>query len=110
MADLVKYIYGTEAQILSLEPEDGNWIEKAFYYPSDKNYFYQALNGVMKKYGAGDATQLGVGITLDGKIIGGVKTIILPNEVLDIPENYDYNTYSLYVEGIIVNDGQINIM
>jgi len=46
-----KYNFGTEAQILALLNTSPLWIDLAFYYPSDKAYFYQIQNGVMKKIG-----------------------------------------------------------
>jgi len=110
MAEFVKYVYGTEAQILSLLPDNPNWIEKAFYYPSDKTYFYQLVNGTMKKYGAGTSVETGsgIGITLNGAVIGGVKSLIEEEDILDIPEYYEYNIYDLDVDGIINCDGVIN--
>jgi len=107
MAGLVKYIYGTEAQILSLVEGDANWIDRAFYYPSDKTYFFQVDNGVMKKYGAG--VFQGVGVTLNGFIVGGIKELIEAEEVLNIPNNYAYNSYYLTVEGSVDCSGTINI-
>ena len=67
MAELIKYYYGTEAQILALTNTSPNWVEKAFYYPSDKTYFYQLVNGVMKKYGDVSGVLSGIGITLNEK-------------------------------------------
>jgi len=51
MGAAIRFIYGTEAEILALQPTDTRWVERAFYYPEDKTYFFQALNGVMKRYG-----------------------------------------------------------
>jgi len=107
MGAVVKYKYGTEAQILALQPTDAAWVDRAFYYPEDKDYFFQALNGAMKKYGSGESS--GVGVQLNEKYLSGIKTKILNTEILTIPENYDYNTFTLDVEGIINCDGQINI-
>lgn len=108
MADLVKYKYGTEAQILALTPSDSDWVERAFYYPTDVDYFYQAFEGVMKPYGTGLAA--GVGVKLNGKVLGGVKTLIEEDDTLTIPANHDYNTYALDVDGIVNCDGQINTL
>jgi hypothetical protein len=108
MAEPVKYIYGTETQILALTDESPLWFNRAFYYPSDKDYFYQLVDGVMVKYGGG--SEAGVGIKLNNSVIGGVKILIEENDVLVIPANYDYNTTSLNVDGVINNDGQINII
>lgn len=107
MGTIVKFIYGTEAQILELNPDNPKWVEKAFYYPNDKDYFYQALDGVMKLYGKG--TSSGTGIRLNGEIIGGIKRFIENQDVLNIPEYYDYNTYTITVEGQINVNGSINI-
>lgn len=110
MAGSINFVLGTDAQILALTPESENWIDRAFYYPSDKNYFYQALNDEMKKYGEGDNESIGEGIRLNEKIIGGVKTLIEENDTLDIPENWDYNTFKLDIDGVINCSGQINIL
>lgn len=110
MGAAIRFIYGTEAEILALQPTDTSWVERAFYYPEDKTYFFQALNGVMKRYGAGDSTLLGVGVQLDGKVIGGVKTLVNTSETLTIPQDYDYNTYTLLVNGTVDVFGQINII
>jgi len=104
----VYFKYGTEAQILALTPASSSWVERAFYYPSDKTYFYQALNGVMKKYASGEGSS--VGIKLNGRSIGGVKSLIELNDTLEIPENWNYNTFSLDVDGVINMDGQINMI
>lgn len=108
--DKLKFKYGTDAQILALTPDSDAWVNRAFYYPSDKTYFYQALDGVMKKYGAGGLGVSGIGITLNDLVIGGVKTLIETNDILEIPVNWDYNTCSLSVEGTINVEGQINII
>ncbi|MBK8807759.1 MAG: hypothetical protein IPO21_14390 [Bacteroidales bacterium] len=110
MATSVEFREGTEAQILALTPQSSSWIEKAFYYPSDKTYFYRVVNNVMVRYGAGEVTNVGIGITLNEKVIGGVKTFIEQNDTLLIPDNYDYNTFRLDIEGTINCFGQINIM
>jgi hypothetical protein len=109
MATAVKFIYGTEAQILALTSESELWIDRAFYYPSDKDYFYQLLNGEMKLYGIGTAAAVGIGITLNDKVIGGVKSRIESEDVLTIPEFYEYNVFSLNIEGVINNNGIIHI-
>lgn len=110
MGAAIKYKYGTEAQILALTTDSAGWVDRAFYYPEDKNYFYQALNGEMKVYGAGNVSIVGLGITLNEKIIGGVKTLIEQDDILNIPENWDYNTKTLTVAGEINCYGDINIM
>lgn len=105
---LVQYKYGTEAQILALQPIDDQWVERAFYYPDDKGYFFQALNGVMVKYGGGEDS--GVGVRINGDLIGGVKSVIEVNEILDIPENFEYNIYRLNINGTVNCNGTVNIM
>ena len=109
-ANQIKFIYGTEAQILALTPESLYWVEKAFYYPEDKSYFYQIVNNVLVKYGQGDSTSVGIGITLNNKVIGGVKTKIENDDVLDIPLDWEYNCTHLVVEGVINNNGELNIL
>jgi len=52
----------------------------------------------------------GVGITLNGAVIGGVKNKISLNEKLIIPEDWQYRVRnSLSLEGDIVNNGEIFI-
>jgi hypothetical protein len=112
MAGLVRYVFGTEAQILALTAADELWYDRAFYYPSDQTYFYQVLNGQMKRYGDGvaAAVQTGIGCFLNDKVMGGVKTLIEGVDSLLIPDNYDYNTFRLDVEGLVQCNGQINIL
>lgn len=105
---VVRFIYGTEAQILALQPTDANWVDRAFYYPEDKEYFFQAVSGVMKKYGSGQGS--GIGVRVNGDLLGGIKTLIEETETLTIPENYEYNAHRLNVVGSIDNEGEINIM
>jgi len=105
---VVKYKFGTEAQILALKPTDDSWVDRAFYYPDDKGYFYQALNDEMVKYGGGEDS--GVGIRINGDLIGGVKSVIEENEVLDIPENFEYNIFRVSVYGTVNCNGTINMM
>ena len=54
----------------------------------------------------------GVTISRNGKTKGlcGNKTKILIDETVTIPENYEYNVFVLDNEGIIQNNGVINIM
>ena len=107
MATNLNFIYGTEEEILALTPDSPKWKERAFYYPNDKEYFYQALEGQMKQYGGGALA--GVGVKLNNVVVGGIKTHIQESEVLNIPADFDYNTYTLTVSGIVQCDGQINI-
>ena len=104
----LKFIYATEAQILALLPSESNWNDRAFYYPEDKDYFYQALNGVMKKYGSGEGSS--VGVKLNAQTFGGVKTTIESADVLDIPQFYAYNTTRLNVAGVVEVAGEVNII
>lgn len=50
------------------------------------------------------------GITLNGKVIGGVKRLIETGDSLVIPANWEYNVVVLNVDGEIINDGEINII
>lgn len=110
MAATLEFKFGTEAQILALTPSSEKWVEQAFYYPDDKTYFFQVRNGVMKRYGGGDIDLIGTGVKLNGLVLGSQKTLIESDDLLYIPENHDYNTFTLNVEGEINNEGQINIM
>lgn len=113
---LVKHIGSlTEAQILALTNQSELWYEFGFYYPSDSNggnYFFRLENGVMVKKGGVDNGNLtgGIGITLNNKVIGGIKTKINSNEILNIPEDWEYNAHKLDISGIINSEGTINIM
>ena len=51
----------------------------------------------------------GIGIKLNGKVIGGVKRLIEINDILDIPLHWEYNVSYLEVDGIIDNESIINI-
>lgn len=109
MADLVKYYFNTDTEILSLTPTHPAWQDRAFYYPEDKTYFYQALDGVMKRYAGGDVSVIGVGCTIDEKVIGGVKQVIYSGETLEVPEDFEYNVSRLSVQGIANVQGTINV-
>ena len=109
MAGTLKFIYAQESQILALIPSSSNWVEQAFYYPDDKPYFFQVRNGIMKKY-SGDSSLTGVGCKLNGEVMGGVKTLILADDSLYVPENYEYNAFFLNIDGSVDCDGVINIM
>lgn len=102
------FVYGTEAQILALTEESPDWIDQAFYYPNDQTYFYQVFNDEMKRYGGGEGS--GTGIRLNDAVLGGVKRLIEYDDILEIPEHHDYNTFDLTVDGIINCDGQINLI
>jgi len=112
MAQVVKFFDRTEAEILALTTASTEWVDKAFYYPSDKDYFYRALNGTMHAYGLAGSTgtNAGVGVKLNGQVMGGVKTTIAQSETVEVPRDYDYNTFTLTVKGTINVLGQINIM
>ncbi len=111
MGDVViyKFKFNTDAEILALTPEHPSWENLAFYYPNDRTWFYQAYEGVLKKY-HGDPSEGGVGIFLNGKVIGGVKQYIEADDVLDVPANWEYNVTQIAVDGIINLDGDINIL
>ena len=46
----------------------------------------------------GDPAQTGIGITLSGLVIGGVKKLIELTDVLDIPLYWEYNVFILDVD------------
>ncbi len=102
------FVYGTEAQILALTFSSENWIDQAFYYPNDQTYFFQVFDGVMKRYAGGEGS--GTGVRLNDAVLGGVKTLIEDDDILEIPDNHDYNTLTLTVDGIVNCDGQINML
>ena len=54
----------------------------------------------------------GIGIKLNGQVIGGVKRFIEETDILDIPSYWEYNVFNLDVEGRIDIDanGMINIL
>jgi hypothetical protein len=52
----------------------------------------------------------GIGITLNGRVIGGVKRLIEENEFLDVPLHWEYNVVFLDVIGTIDLQGEINIL
>lgn len=105
---VVKFVGSkSEAEILALTSASPLWYDLGFYYPNDTPsipYFYRLVNGVMVKYATG------VGVTLSGEAIGGVKSLIESGEVLDIPENYEYNIHELIVEGSVNVNGKINML
>lgn len=61
--------------------------------------------------GTNPVLNAGVGIKLDGQVIGGVKRYIQSGETLVIPEFWQYNIHglTLSIDGTIINDGEINI-
>lgn len=105
----------SEAQILALRSSSEKWYPNGFYYPNDipaLGYFYRLENGVMNPKGKqnGGTAIGGTGVTLNNNVIGGIKTLIENDDSLHIPENYDYNTYKLNVQGVVNVEGTINIM
>ena len=42
--------------------------------------------------------------------LAGVKNYIAPNEVLTIPQYYEYNLFELNIDGIVNNNGTINFL
>ena len=50
-----------------------------------------------------------LGITLNNKYIAGVKNYIEINDILNIPEYYEYNVNKLNIDGTINLDGEINL-
>ena len=55
-------------------------------------------------------TTSGIGITLNGRVIGGVKRFIESGEFLDIPLYWCYNVINLDVDGTINMDGEITLL
>lgn len=55
---------------------------------------------------------IGVTLAIDGKTsyLCGTKNYIASNEVLTIPQYYEYNTYILDIDGIVNNNGTINFL
>lgn len=110
----VKYVSSkSEAEILALTPNDAKWYDKGFYYPNDiplKPYYYRVVNGEMVLYAGGETGIVAAGCTINDKVIGGVKSHILTDDVLVVPEGYDYNTFPMKVDGDIILDGEINII
>lgn len=108
----VKFFLSTESEILALLPTSPKWVNLAFYYPEDKDYFYQIVNGVMRPIGKNASIGLntGEGVTINGKVMGGVKTFIKQDELVDVPVDYDYNTFSLRVSGQMLITGGLKLM
>ena len=112
----IEFYDSTDEKINALTPASQNWVEKGIYWPRDKDYFYRIVDGILIPIGKGASTAIasgegvGVGIKLDGKVIGGVKSLILQAEELIIPQDWEYNVFSLCVQGVICNFGTINIM
>ena len=104
MGNAVKYFYGTDEQILALTSESANWHERAFYYPSNRLYFYQIVDGVMARRATGR------GVTVNNEVIGGIKRNINEDELLYIPEDYEYNALRLNIDGACECLGIINII
>lgn len=54
---------------------------------------------------------IGTTLTKSGvvKALCGTKTLIETDEILTIPQNFDYNTFSLTIDGQVNCDGNINI-
>ena len=60
------------------------------------------------------STVLNQGITLSvngiNGYLSGIKNKIETDEILTIPENYEYNIFKLDVDGIVNNNGEINFL
>lgn len=67
--------------------------------------------GPLNPPGSNPILNAGIGIKLNGQVIGGVKRVIESNNTLDIPEFWQYNIrgLTLDVDGVIENNGEINI-
>ena len=61
--------------------------------------------------GSNPALDAGVGIKLNGQVIGGVSRLIPSGSTLDIPEFWQYNIHGLTldIDGNIQNSGEINV-
>lgn len=51
-----------------------------------------------------------VGVTMNGKIIGGIPTKIPVKQTLHIPQDFEFNATKLNVDGDINCDGEINML
>ena len=113
----IKFKESTEENILLLKQGDSQWIERAFYFPNDKdNIFYQVINGRMRAFdctassgGGGGVLQEPIGIELNSKMYSGFKMNIIDTDVLYIPEDYEYHGNYLSVNGLINCEGIISI-
>lgn len=114
MGAIIKFYDLPEAEIISLNASNPKWVNRAFYYPSDNSgVFYQIYNGVLKTWGGSGSVQPGTGgdgITINGKIIGGVKSKIEPDDILNIPLHWEYNVNKLTVLGAVTCYGEINFI
>lgn len=70
-----------------------------------------AIPPVLNPPGSNPAIDSGIGIKLNSLVIGGVKRLIETNETLIIPIYWQYNIHGLTldVDGIIQNNGEVNI-
>lgn len=103
----------SEAEILALTTDDDKWYDQGFYYPNDKpvkRYFYRAIDGVMEIYPNTPASIDYLGVNLNGSVIGGAKTFIEEDEILNVPLHYEMNTSRLIVDGVVNIEGVINIL
>ena len=114
----IKFKESSEQNILNLKIGDTQWVERAFYYPSDKdNIFYQVINGRMRKFdctlGSGTSTsetaQEAIGILLNSKMYSGYKMNIIESDILFIPEDYEYHGNYLTINGLVNCEGIISI-
>ena len=115
----IKLKESTEAKILQLKAGDAQWVERAFYYPSDVDeVFYQVINGRMRKFYCSDSTITNTGTTANIEYIGillnekgysGFKMLIEDDDILYIPEYYEYNGNYLSINGIVDCEGIISI-
>lgn len=60
--------------------------------------------------GSISVSPLFVGVTVDGKFISGAQQTIDVPEVLDIPINFEYNLFTLNLDGTAIIDGDLNII
>lgn len=88
-------------------------------FGNSTRYVYYNLDAKVDPLPAGDQYSFteygggatgGEGITLNNKVIGGVKSFIESADVLDIPQYWEYNLYKIDVDGTVLLDGEINII
>jgi len=76
------------------------------YVPADGNIY-----GIMDNDFVIIPSGGGIGIKLNTSVIGGVKRFISLTDELEIPLDWQYNVVSyLDIEGIVINEGEINII
>ena len=89
---------------------DENIVPLAFYLVNNSDLYLRSSDDWIGLSGSSSTNEL-EGITLNDKTIGGIKELIDTDEVLKIPENWQYNVRnSLTCKGTIYNKGTITII